>query len=170
MGGIINNIAFIHIPKTAGTSIRHALRLRPGHEIWTAYPNRKRFAIVRNPYERYASAYFYLKNKAVNKRDIEAAERLKPDINKNTKYLRQQMDIVHFQPQYQWIYSGEMQADWYKLEDLDWKGICAKYGFKYTKLRNDKVNNYSYQLTEETIKILNNIYRLDFELFNYTKL
>lgn len=61
---------FVHIPKTGGSSIRRLLGLALGdyshptaREYETAYPEAWReyfkFAVVRNPWDRFVSAYFY---------------------------------------------------------------------------------------------------------------
>jgi hypothetical protein len=59
-------IAFVHIPKTAGTAIREALRDRLvktkfGHaharDYMKRYPDVPRFAVVRDPYDRAVSMF-----------------------------------------------------------------------------------------------------------------
>jgi len=60
---------FIHIPKTAGSSIKKlgqldynghvraaAIRNRVSHEVWSTY---FKFAFVRNPWDRFLSLYCY---------------------------------------------------------------------------------------------------------------
>ena len=68
------NITFVHIPKTAGTSILHWLENNRGNSDqikWEEHPkhstvlenrsNNFSFAVVRNPWDRMVSWYFYLK-------------------------------------------------------------------------------------------------------------
>ena len=70
---------FIHIPKTAGSSVRKAMMDSASYEQWmwghwTASQVKARgkmhgvenvnlFTVVRNPYDRFASTYFYLQNR-----------------------------------------------------------------------------------------------------------
>ena len=70
----------MHIPKTAGTSISQRLygceiTHRPALDLAILYPLRfarlKKFAVVREPVERFLSAYDYLKNGGKNAQDRE---------------------------------------------------------------------------------------------------
>lgn len=55
------SVAFVHIPKTGGCSIREALGMSKTqhHVIASQLPADFRFAFVRNPYERLLSAFAY---------------------------------------------------------------------------------------------------------------
>ena len=65
-----HKVIFIHIPKNAGTSVLEALGIQEfGHRKWFEYqydyPNEwetyLKFAIVRNPFDRFVSNYEYAK-------------------------------------------------------------------------------------------------------------
>lgn len=64
---IKNKLAFIHIPKNAGTSICKTLNIESNHQsfttIYNRYPDFVYFTTIRDPYERFISAYEYVKAK-----------------------------------------------------------------------------------------------------------
>lgn len=60
------NLVFIHLPKNAGTAITNAQNMKPeGHHSYTFYEQQLDlsefdvFTVVRNPYDRFVSAYEY---------------------------------------------------------------------------------------------------------------
>jgi hypothetical protein len=77
-----NKIGFHHVPKTAGTSIRHYLSMVlseeytilgtqhvPIEKIYNKIPkNMKVFTVIRNPYERLISLYNYRKEKSIRRK------------------------------------------------------------------------------------------------------
>lgn len=76
-------VVFIHVPKAAGTSINLALYGRGGDHIslaeyWRKFPHSMRglktFAVVRDPLDRFASAFYYLKAGGINEVDSRFAE------------------------------------------------------------------------------------------------
>lgn len=79
---------FIHIPKTAGTSVAltlfgHGSRHVPWFRYQQANPVKYRryfkFAFVRNPWDRLVSSYFYLQKGGMSEADVRwAAENLSP--------------------------------------------------------------------------------------------
>lgn len=79
---------FVHIPKTAGTSVLQALGKTSGgrdHLPWYVYYNANpriydkyfKFCFVRNPWDRVHSAYRYLLTGGNQRRDLETAETLR---------------------------------------------------------------------------------------------
>jgi hypothetical protein len=112
---------FIHIPKTAGTSLCAALygrgiKHRPAWEIALFHPVRftrnGKFAVVREPVDRFLSAYDYLRAGGKNKRDSAFAEEfLRPhlDINcfvaawRENTFRRKVSTYFHFSRQSEYI-------------------------------------------------------------------
>lgn len=79
---IRTNSIFVHIPKTAGVSVSRSLygNLAFGHRMLRDYEaifrpavfrRMLKFTFVRNPYDRIASGYFFLRRGGMNKRDAE---------------------------------------------------------------------------------------------------
>ena len=127
------HVIFIHIPKTGGTTIENALfngrvmfdvgsSHRTAQELSTLCQERGTpfasfysFAIVRNPYDRLISSYFYAKNGGNG--GPNDAERFKPWRKLSFEQFvgrlvhlqeRGQSHLIpsHFQPQYRWVTKG----------------------------------------------------------------
>src|SRR5262245_10579050 len=76
---------FVHVPKAAGTSVSLALYgMQVGHRTWREWRElnpRKfntyfKFAVVRDPIARFASAFYFLRGGGMNAHDREFAERV----------------------------------------------------------------------------------------------
>lgn len=134
-------LVFIHVPKTAGTSITEALDIPNGHIPIARYyawdPNRFEAAIkvafVRNPWTRLFSAYNYLKASigVNNSPDVRWATANLSEIRDfehfverlgDRRYCDTILRYTHFRPQVDWINVPET-AGW----DLD-------YTFRFEKL------------------------------------
>ena len=69
---------FLHIPKTGGKMLEQvfsAVGLKSGHDIITSKPEGYSFTIVRNPFDRLVSCFFYLKDGGCHVGDAEDAAR-----------------------------------------------------------------------------------------------
>jgi hypothetical protein len=177
---------FVHIPKTAGTSILNVLKdkgLDPWDRRSVDYPRGHlplvmlkqqnivkesvfSFAVVRNPYTRTYSC-FHQFNKT-NKTNISFLEYLK-NIQKNN--ISRITPLLHL-PQYLYVIDqhGTIATDKiYRFENLDElkNDFGLELGFdnpgKYV------VELYNKDYTNETIDLVHKIYRSDFERFGYSE-
>lgn len=170
---------YIHIPKNSGKFIRKKIAENPNNKIIKSYWGTNRnsdlahipfidknkyisflkeenisyYTYTRNPYNRIISAFFY-KNPKRNIDDFKLF--VKNDLikyNFNEKYDK---NVIHYYPQYMFICDNSFQINevkFYKLED--------------NKDFNIKEYNLSDYFEAETIQIINQIYKKDFEYFNY---
>jgi len=106
---------FVHIPKSAGTSILHYFNENKKidfiselgmhdsiHQIRKSYPdlykNYKKFSIVRNPYDKMVSWFFYLrKHECINSNtsfsnEIERLKKIRLELTKTNNFL----DFIEF--------------------------------------------------------------------------
>ena len=203
-------LIFIHIPKNAGTSIKSIFSENknfhiPGGEIFKhktineikkehldKYNEYKKFAIIRNPYDRMISFYAYYKNYRLtnnmlykkgyvekanikNFREWICNKKENVDINYSIKYHVGKLNVLNtfikeklFKPQHTWV---DKTVAILKFENLqkDFNDFLNK------KVNIPKTNNSSrYDLldyyNEETANIVYNLYKEDFKKFNYKKL
>lgn len=178
-----NKWAFIHIPKTGGTSIAETLKKEEGTEQLTGHDSIRIledvsdyfiFTFVRNPYTRIASAYSHEKRKS-------KVETTFSEFLKNTN------------PNHLWVLSQNYYVNEGKSEnkkisfvgryenfDNDLKFILNKLNIKakiphlnrnpiYDRHPNLKQENYyKFFYTEEWMKnLVEKRYKDDFKIFNY---
>ena len=201
----IPNTYFLHIPKCAGNQL-NKLFFSYGHrsilEIQKSniYNEKlKIFTIVRNPYDRFISAYFYLKqNGAFDKKNkqlyndfinIKSIEELilllfndfkKYPINFTRITTNSFLNIIHFRPMYTFVCDNELKLlvnDILKFENLEYQInlLFKKYNInkQFIKTNSSKRKHFMYyfnQLNKDYIDKFNEIYDSDFKLFNYKKI
>ena len=135
--------------------------------------NLKIITIVRNPYDRIISALFHhsLINKNSTNEQICNTVKYFSNYN-NTKDIYDNHSI----PQYQFLVNNDNNIinniTIFKNETLT--DDLHNYGFT-DFMHNDNVgvenkNNYKKYLNDSTIKLINDVYELDFKLFNYEML
>jgi hypothetical protein len=191
---------FIHIPKTAGTSIEHFLRENGKNELsligvlnkrsmhhYTSVEIKKnmpycfntyyKFSIVRNPYERLLSEYYWTPIINVG---YKYGKSLDHFLNYVEHVVKKKLYFVHinndhFIPQFLFLYNnGKLLVDQlFKYEDLEWVGEYLK---KKLSIKNDIL---VLNKTNENIKKMKwndvqkeriyKLYKRDFEIFNYEK-
>ena len=131
------------------------------------FDNIKIFTVVRNPYDRIISDLFW--HKLITKKS-------KPDeifkIIKNN-YLNKDTFDNHNEPQYKFITDNDMKIIpnilIFKCELLNEnnKELNDYIGFKINIIRDNVNKDYSKYINKNTIALVNDFYKKDFELFNY---
>ena len=131
------------------------------------FENLKVFTIVRNPYNKIISDLFFLNLASVYNKSDEIY-----DIIKN-RYLGKAFDN-HFQPQYKYITDNSdnliPSIKIFRTETLnETNDELNKYLDINIKIKEPKNKNkdYSKYLNKDSIKLINEYYKKDFELFNY---
>jgi chondroitin 4-sulfotransferase 11 len=196
------NIIFIHIPKTGGKALYYSLfksEMQAHQSIiaYFLYDKRKfnkyfKFAVVRNPWDRFSSAYYYLKSEkkylAHTLNDQEFSKKYLSSFNtieefileiyNNENFRNLILSWTHFKPQYQYIeINGVNQLDYVgKFEDLenefikikDKLGIKNKNTLIEKNKNEDKNKNYWEYYNKKTAKIIENIYKKDINDFGYS--
>lgn len=186
---IENQILFVHIPKTGGTSISTALFGKDsGHPyLYQFYLANKsytqsfyKFCVVRNPYDRLVSTYFHFTTNTINPKiktlwdefQINSFEELvlKMEDPLNFKKLKK---IIHFVPQNELISYQNLKMDKiFKFENFDQieeqlnANLKAKT-ISLKKLNTSKRDSYNKYYNSKTKTIVYKVYRKDFELFDY---
>ena len=176
---------FIHIPKSAGISVRTALGgARMGnHEnapsLERRYPDLLGkyfiFTFVRNPWDRVVSAYLYnLKMSNTNSSQHDRKKIKAYGIDGFNDYVLNDLQNTKsrfFLPCSNWI-KGYKYDFIGKLENFqdDMGFICEKMKIPYidTHLNMSKRDRYSDYYNEKSKKIIEDIYRDDISMFNYT--
>lgn len=180
---------FIHIPKTAGTSLYSLIGYTGiGHVNYRWYESRDpnkfnqyfKFAFVRNPWDRLVSAFFYLKKGGSNAMDKHWAMK---NIDKYSTFEEFVIDWVspeninryfHFIPQYKFIYDQSLylKVDYVgKFENLnqDFEVVANKLNIHQSLPYINKSNRKDYQsyYSKKTKEIVAQVYKQDIELLGY---
>lgn len=183
---------FLHVPKNAGTSIKKILEKKyDGNKImvhvsasdgqlklkeWNKY---FKFAIVRNPYSRVVSWYNHLireSEEGVKKDFIIRPSSFMEFFDQEEIYTHKKTNMFRlWQTQFEFLSIKDKLAvdKIIKFENLksDWKDICNELFGDYTELGHEKNwgvgNNWIDYYDKETIKLVNERFQKDFEVFNY---
>lgn len=182
---------FIHIPKTAGTSLRVALgaKERPRdhfsykvyeHASPVKFKNYFKFCVVRNPWSRVFSIYNYLKKNGNNTSDLILIKKLDLGNISFRSFVLEKLDTeiiqntLIFKPQCFFIYDefdNLMVDKLIKLENIEneYKILKDKLNLKADlgKINVSGQNNYKEQYDVEMIEKIEMLYRKDVELLDY---
>lgn len=160
-------LIFVHIPKNAGTSILSEFNSSPEsilpdkswkeysifYDEWNSYTT---FSIVRDPYCRFKSFYKYL--------------RIGPDINHFAKIVRDEQLCLTRPQNYFICDSGNICVDKVlRYENLNEEIQSLGIEFLPTKNKSKTVSEERLLMNQETIDIINRIYKEDFDILNYAR-
>jgi hypothetical protein len=180
---------FIHIPKTAGSSIVETLfgessRHIPYLEYERANPRKFqrffKFTFVRNPWDRLVSTYSFLRRGGMNQQDRVWSERhlaRYPDFGSFVRGWLNEENIwswVHFIPQSHFILNekGAVMVDYlgrFERIDEDFAYVAQRLGSD-TQLRRTNESNhrqFAAYYDEDTREIVRRVYARDIEAFGY---
>jgi len=187
--GIWNGPLFIHIPKTAGSSIIYSgAKTVFGHKTLQYYlkwcPSNiqfpSTFTIIRNPFDRIISSYHYLKDGGNNEYDKMWARKYIISTNDINEFVEDRLQDkrvlkwIHFRPQTEFIInqSGNIAVDHIiRFEELKskWPNFAINAGLKpKLPVRNKtKYNAKKVELNEKSKILIASLYKQDFESLNY---
>jgi hypothetical protein len=176
-----DDVLFVHVPKTGGTSVRHFLSVNGlnnfnrgnffGHDPYffleknNVINNVFSFSIVRNPYSR---AYSYY-------RHFNYQNQLNVSFEQFLEFVRDKVffpktPMIMF-PQTFYLFDSNNQMSLnkvYKFENIE--DFECDFGMKLPHLRKGNYNkiNYYKDYTEKTISLVKKIYKDDFRILNYS--
>lgn len=190
-----NKIIFIHIPKAAGNALIKTLfnQSATGHDPLlrykkndlVKYTNFYKFSVVRNPWDRLVSAYFYLKQGGIGFFDKEFADKFLNDcdefnefvlkLESDPHFLGKILSWVHFCPQVSFLQdeTGRIAVDRVvKLEYIssDISLLCKDLNLPDKQMVKDnqsKRGSYQDYYTEKTKSIVAKIYKEDIQQLGY---
>lgn len=185
-------VIFVHVPKTAGTSIERQLRASDrdvvgGHTtalaFRAAFPSQfasyYKFAFVRHPLDRFLSAYCYLRDRPINwalaNQVIHETDSLDCFIESIQNSPTIISKIVHLIPAHNFVCdsTGNLLVDAiYKYESLDesWKEICTTIRLPHICLPRSNASRRARAMTnrnEALMSVVHEIYAKDYEIFRY---
>ena len=180
------DFSFIHINKTGGSSIEGALKVPLIHETALTFrdrigverwDNRFSFAIVRNPWDRAVSQFYYRKmtnQTGLSDHPLEFKDWVKhvfvmrsPEFMNEEKMFLNQADWVTDE-------EGDIMVDYIgKFENIQqvWDEICDRLNRQPSKLPHKKKSSrgkYQSYYDDESKEIVGDFFKRDIELFDYS--
>lgn len=187
----INKTIFVHIPKCAGVSVNKTLfgDLAGGHTTLDEYTNifepknlinYFKFTIVRNPWDRLVSAYFFLKNGGFGEKDRTWFKQELKEFSNFESFVKNWVnrDNIwkwhHFRPQYHYMLEkrGKANLDFVAfLENIDedFVYIANRIGKNCVLPNSNKSRHNSYMeyYNKELADIVAEVYAEDIEMLGY---
>lgn len=190
-----NKIIFIHIPKTAGNAIIKSLYGAPatGHDFAMRYlkydagkfNSYYKFAVVRNPWDRLVSSFFYLKQGGVGFFDKDFSDKYLSKTNSfdcfldrladDLEYREKILSWVHFVPQMKFICDPSdniLVDEVFKIENIDeffvdLKTKLGKQNSFLTRHNDSKRDDYKFYYNSKGMEVVKNIYMQDVNILGY---
>jgi hypothetical protein len=181
----VSSVIFVHINKTGGSSIEHALQLpfqhRTARELYNAMGDRRwrsrfSFAFVRNPWDKVASHYHYrVKTNQTGLRDKPVAFNDWVQLTYGDGALPYYDKPKMFLPQTDWITNerGEVMVDFVgRFERLadDFREVYARgalAGAALPHLKQSVRGDYRKLYSDEAAEIVGRWFAKDLDLFGY---
>ena len=191
----MKNLKFIHITKTAGTSIENIANKKgikwgmfdpvykkkrgghgdPWHDVINLANDFDYFMVVRNPYDRIISEFHCEWGNKDIKNYKWSHEMFNSHINKKIKESMISLRRGgHYYPQYLYL-NDNIKIHVLKFENLksDFDSLMKIYNIDLTLDRLDNFNNKIFgvkDIDHENIKLINEYFNKDFQLFSYNKM
>ena len=181
---------FVHIPKSAGTSVAKSLfGYLPYHYTAAqlrvifgrrAFKNYFKFTFVRNPWDRLYSAYSYLKGGGWNKDDERWYEKNLNEIPNFNSFVMDWLEPdrlnshIHFRPQIDFITDrkGNVLVDfigYFEAIQEDFGFIASRLNVekKLAHVNASKRKNYKNVYSPEAVEKVRHLYKYDIDHFDY---
>ena len=183
---------FVHIPKCAGVSMCKTLfgGLAGGHTTLEEYltifeprhvQNYFKFTIVRNPWDRVVSSYFFLKGGGFNAKDREWSEKELASFSSFDCFVRNWLNRTnmwkwaHFNPQYFYMLDKREKVHmdfvgFFENIESDFSHISQRLGLNRSLTRMNKGEHRSYMdyYDTDTRRIVADVYAEDINMLGYT--
>lgn len=181
---------FIHIPKTAGTSILKYFKNTEKGQVHDKISHNsykhsvgklKSFAMVRNPYDRLLSIFLHWKYNLKRIKETTEFEEFVLNLNEPKLWCKSQFvkkwQNKYIDPQVTWISNGKNVpiVDYIiKFENIneDFNNFLVSEGFKDIKelphTNKTKHTDYKDYYNDDMIKVVVDKYKKDLEYFNYS--
>ena len=189
---------YIHIPKTAGTSVCSAMGVDRNHKTFRELRDQKGlrgdyvFTCVRNPYDRAVSCYYFMKQVVELAKSegynfphfVDDAVDVSDFWANHTGGSRFEMlfrKLVYLKPQYKWLegtYRGDisLRIDLvmrYESLDSDWLFVQDRFGYQDLSRENESVLRegvgWEDLLSSEARLRIEKLYARDFDLLGYSR-
>ena len=172
-----HEVLFIHVPKTAGTSMERCHFLGGGgHQTIREYPQNQRlfkFGFVRNPWDRLVSAFF-CHRPYDGGRDLAQFHQFVLEHCSDGEYPDDGIYRLHFLPMWHFLLDGNdrMGVDFvgrFEMLQSGWKYVCERLKvFAVLPHERKRLHRpYKEYYTPETWDVVGQLYQRDIELFGY---
>jgi hypothetical protein len=179
---------FIHVPKTGGNAIKNTKFFKDSIYFFHTSINdvirkgkkyKSSYTIVRNPYDRLVSAFFYLQDGGMKNvwdiKSMKKQQKYKNNFKEFVKNLHKFINDTHYKPQYTFLSDENNNikvTHILKQESLndDYIKLQQMYGYSPVSIKKINISNhedYNQYYDEETKQLVKEFYQKDFKLLNY---